>query len=235
MSGLHDLHSKLLAILAFLEKLPERRILPEEKSRLEQLRLELLMTLEVFKLTMNLHTERMLVDLAEQRQEAFTRWVTTLHERSRIPTSGETAPSLGVFDAGRLPPVPVLFGRDRQFDDLVARVFGGLRAQSPARLVLLGTGGVGKSSLALAVLHDAPVVQSFCDRRVWLSCEGATTFDGVIGALAAQLSVAGKSPLRKVAECLGTAPTILVLDNFETPWEAESSRLESEQLLASLA
>lgn len=128
-----------------------------------------------------------------------------------------------------------MFGRDKQLDDVVTRVIGGLQARPSVRLSLLGTGGVGKSSLALAILHDARIVQKFCARRIWLPCDGATTADAVTGALVAYLSVSGKSSLRKVAECLGTAPTILVLDNFETPWEPENARLGSEQLLASLA
>lgn len=108
LNALRSLESELETILEFLQGLPRRRVQPvsQIKSRLEQLRSELLRSLDSFKISMALRTEKMLVDLTTKRQEAFIRWVATLRERSQIAISDIVTPSPGSFPAADCHPVP---------------------------------------------------------------------------------------------------------------------------------
>ena len=59
-----------------------------------------------------------------------------------------------------------------------------LMNKPPARVAILGPGGIGKTSIALAVLHHADVRVLYGDRRCFVSCEATTSADAVAHALA---------------------------------------------------
>src|SRR5271165_7026924 len=122
-----------------------------------------------------------------------------------------------------LPPAPRCFGRERELDDLVAV----LLAENPQPVPILGPPGIGKTTISLAALHDSRVVQRYGARRYFIRCDGIKTRE----ALAAQIGlVVGLQPgpgiETAVLSALSRGPTALVIDNAETPWEADTLRVE---------
>ena len=56
-------------------------------------------------------------------------------------------------------------------------------------MAILGPGGIGKTSIALAILHDPLVKDLYGDCRCFMSCEATTTADAVVRALADALGL----------------------------------------------
>ncbi|KAF8188897.1 P-loop containing nucleoside triphosphate hydrolase protein, partial [Mycena galopus ATCC 62051] len=129
------------------------------------------------------------------------------------------------------PPNPKIFhGRDDQLNELVH-----LLIQNPARAAILGPGGIGKTSLATAAIHH-PKVDSKYTHRYFISCESAATHDDLVSIIVSHLGLEpsrnpSKSLLRHFSQC---PPSILILDNFETCWEAFDSRSQFEEFLSLL-
>lgn len=127
-------------------------------------------------------------------------------------------------------------------------------SQEPARVVVLGTGGVGKvrlplchvrlygtadggheTSLSLFVLHHPTIVESFKSNRWFIQCEGATTPQGLVSAIANRLELSGDRLFDRIILFFESQRTALVLDNFETSWETAETRPEIESMLSRLA
>jgi predicted ATPase/DNA-binding SARP family transcriptional activator len=109
-----------------------------------------------------------------------------------------------------LPPAPVLVGRDRMVDDVV----GALAPGKP--LTLVGPGGVGKSSVALAVATAA--AESHADGVCWCELASLDDDDAVVGLVMTTLlatSRPGAGPLEGLIEILRAQQLLLVLDNAE--------------------
>ncbi|KAH7097928.1 P-loop containing nucleoside triphosphate hydrolase protein [Auriculariales sp. MPI-PUGE-AT-0066] len=135
------------------------------------------------------------------------------------------------------PMMPIVFhGRDAQVERLVQYML----AEPSARLAIIGPGGVGKTSLALAALNDRRVKNRFGDRRLWLPCDAISDEDVLLTVIAQMLALplAG-DVLGSFAEHIKINPggTVLVLDNLETVWISKDLVLSSklELLLARLA
>jgi len=112
---------------------------------------------------------------------------------------------------------------------------------STAPIGIVGPGGIGKTALALNVLHDRRVKHHFSRQRLFLTCEGANSVDEVLFNLAGKLNVqmsqsAGLWPV--VLDSLRARQRVLlVIDNFETIWSPTNDELRaaSEVFLAQLA
>jgi tetratricopeptide (TPR) repeat protein len=133
---------------------------------------------------------------------------------------------------GEVPAAPDLVGRDRE----VAELAGAWLGVPPEPVAVLGAPGIGKSSICLAALHDQKVEQRFGGRRWFIRCDGATSAEGLLSGLAAELGVTGQGPgglADQVRGVLGGGPAVVVLDNFETPWAADP--LPVEELLRAIA
>jgi tetratricopeptide (TPR) repeat protein len=132
-----------------------------------------------------------------------------------------------------LPAAPVCVGRD----DLVAEVTAALLGDPVVPVAVLGAPGIGKSTVCLAALHGGAVAQRFGARRWFVRCDGAADAATLLAAIAAELGLAGEAlaggPLAWVRAELGSGPGVLVLDNLETPWGADT--IAVERLLADLA
>ncbi|KIN93718.1 hypothetical protein M404DRAFT_443822 [Pisolithus tinctorius Marx 270] len=131
-----------------------------------------------------------------------------------------------------LPATPSIFyGREKIVDQVIQSVI----AKEPGYTAILGVGGMGKTSVSLAVLHHHKVVSLYGERRWFISCEAASTPQGLISTIANALNQTKDNLHDKILKFFKEQPrTLLVLDNFETPWEPASMRRDTEEILASL-
>ncbi|KAJ7153422.1 hypothetical protein C8R43DRAFT_1126715 [Mycena crocata] len=148
--------------------------------------------------------------------------------RASVISSSTTNSSLSVL----LPSAPQIFhGRESELMELIT-----LLLQDSARVAILGPGGIGKTSLAKSAIHDSDVIAKYHDRW-FVSCDSAETVEDLAFAIASALSLELSGRLsKKVVKYLSTKSNcLLVLDNFETPWEPAGSRLKVEEFLSVLA
>lgn len=130
-----------------------------------------------------------------------------------------------------LPPVSQIFhGREAELED----VLDCLKQDSP-RIAILGPGGIGKTCLAIAALHDPRTVENY-QHRYFISCHSSRSYTELVANLAVHLRLERKSTSKILIQHLSASPpTLLVLDNFETPWETPETRSDVERFLSMLA
>jgi ABC-type Mn2+/Zn2+ transport system ATPase subunit len=131
-----------------------------------------------------------------------------------------------------LPGTPKIFhGRESELEELIDI----LMADS-ARIAILGPGGMGKTTLAMATLHHATVANKY-QTRYFISCESAPTKDSLMAIIGSHLGLETSSTSQRALVAMLSAgqPCLMVLDNFETPWEAMDGRAKVEEFLALLA
>ncbi|KZW00746.1 hypothetical protein EXIGLDRAFT_830624 [Exidia glandulosa HHB12029] len=134
-----------------------------------------------------------------------------------------------------LPPQPRLyFGRTSETQLCVES----LSVPRSSYVCILGGPGMGKTSLALAVLHSSAVVARYEHRRYFVSCEGADERLGVLNVVAAAFGITnftraiGKT---KLAAVFTNEPTLVVLDNLESVWDSPNRSTDVEDDLAYLS
>ncbi|KAI0055923.1 hypothetical protein BV25DRAFT_1842640 [Artomyces pyxidatus] len=142
-----------------------------------------------------------------------------------------------VRQSTRLPARPqVFYGREEQIEAILASIFADLK--NPARISVLGPGGIGKTALALTVLHHTMVQECFKEAIYFISCDACTSAAAILVEIAQTLkmNVGQNVPLdQQVMSYLsGTPICLLCLDNFETPWDQQyvESQMDVEALLA---
>jgi tetratricopeptide (TPR) repeat protein len=122
-------------------------------------------------------------------------------------------------------------GREIERAALVEAILG-----ADARpIAILGAPGIGKSSLTRWALHDARVVERFGTRRWFVRLDTANEERALWTTILAAITAAtpGADPAVQVLARLGDGDGLLVLDNLETPWNADEVRVE--EALARLA
>ncbi|KAJ7219102.1 hypothetical protein GGX14DRAFT_515889 [Mycena pura] len=133
-----------------------------------------------------------------------------------------------------LPRIPRHFcGREETINAVVTTIID----PAPGRVAILGSAGIGKTSVASMVLFDPRVVECFSNRRFFISCDAAGGKDDLLTAIAGPLGLQGNKPQTKILDALGDSEhrSVIVLDNFESPWETtESSKKEVENFLTAL-
>jgi hypothetical protein len=126
-------------------------------------------------------------------------------------------------------------------DAVVADVAHLLTNGDQSRVCILGPGGMGKTSVALAVMESKAVGKKFREEnRFWVPCIGATSPSLLLQILYQSLRIT-----RDTGETLAdihselkasTDPRILLLDNFETPWNPrQGDQRDVEHILRSLS
>ncbi|KAJ7711197.1 P-loop containing nucleoside triphosphate hydrolase protein, partial [Mycena metata] len=132
-----------------------------------------------------------------------------------------------------LPSKPKIFhGRDSELNHVIK-----VLSNDAPRIAILGAGGMGKTSLARAVLHHTDTCTKF-EHRFFVSAEAATTAVELAALIGLYLGLEPSKDLTKpVVQYFArqTGLCLLILDNLETPWEPIQSRGGVESFLSLLA
>jgi predicted ATPase len=93
--------------------------------------------------------------------------------------------------------------------------------QDSAHVAILGAGGMGKTSLARAVLH-IPQVEAKYSHRYFVPCHSSLDCTELAAVIADHIGLQkGSTIAKKIANYFAHAPpSLLILDNLETPWKA---------------
>ncbi|KAJ7656614.1 hypothetical protein B0H17DRAFT_1337963 [Mycena rosella] len=214
---------------------------PEMASKLYSCQAELRQSQEKFQIQAGtqtaIETSRVQRDAKQQHEELMARIAANpdLTSDSDQSSSGTrtTLSHFGhsIISLTLLPARPQIFhGRDIELRDVIDI----LTQSTPARIVILGPGGMGKTALTTAALHHPDVTRKYAE-RYFISCHATTACTDLISILADYLGVEPGSYLaHRVTRFLKYAPpTLLVLDNFETLWESET-RPAVEEFLATV-
>jgi tetratricopeptide (TPR) repeat protein len=143
----------------------------------------------------------------------------------------DLAPTPVVAEA-RLEVDPRMIGRG----DVKQRILDWVMADNRP-VIISGGPGMGKSAMALAVAYDPVMKAKFGEERYFLRLDAAGDAHALATATAAKLGVRVQNAKAEViADQIAGAivrPTLLILDNLETPWD--KNRAEVESVIARLA
>ncbi|KAJ6506552.1 hypothetical protein C8R45DRAFT_1175600 [Mycena sanguinolenta] len=130
-----------------------------------------------------------------------------------------------------LPSKPKIFyGRETELNDIMK-----ILLDEPApRIAILG-GGMGKTSLARAVLHHSDTLTRF-EKRFFVCAESANSSIGLAALIGLHVGLNPGPDLTKVVVPYFSKqpPYLLILDNLETVWEPVQSRGTLEEFLSLL-
>ena len=144
----------------------------------------------------------------------------------KLKRSG-TRPVSDSLSRQEIPLKPEIFhGRD----DLVEDIAQLLVREETSRVCILGPGGMGKTSVSLAVVELPLIKERFPEENIiWMPCIEATSATLLLEILSIQLQVPGDKQvtLEKIISELHTLkhPRLIVVDNFETPWNGNQKQV----------
>ncbi|KAJ6533795.1 hypothetical protein DFH09DRAFT_125089 [Mycena vulgaris] len=174
---------------------------------------------------MDLDTERRhqeLLELISARSATFT-----TASSIRGISHNESSDSLSL-----LPASPKIFhGRDSELNDIIDTLL-----KDSARIAILGPGGMGKTTLAMAALHHSAIVEQYKIRH-FISCESTNTSVELVSIVGSHLGLEPSNQLLKaiIQHFRRSGPCLIVLDNLETPWEPLEFRAGVEEFLSLLS
>ncbi|KAK0437726.1 uncharacterized protein EV420DRAFT_1667295, partial [Desarmillaria tabescens] len=122
------------------------------------------------------------------------------------------------------PPPPLIFkGRD----SLVQEGTDNLLSDSPRPIVIMGFGGMGKTSLALKLLDDVAVKNKYGACRYFIPCDEVCSIEPTIGILIQTvMRLMGlqttSDPIKQLYAI--SKPMILLFDSFETIWDKSNNQ-----------
>jgi predicted ATPase len=132
-----------------------------------------------------------------------------------------------------LPSEPKIFhGRESELSDLLV-----LFNKGTPRIAILGAGGMGKTSLARAVIHHQEVVDRYKQCRFFVMCDSASSKIELAALIGAHVGLKPGNDLTQpvVQYFSGNPQSLLILDNLETLWEPVATRGNIEEFLSLLA
>jgi len=122
-------------------------------------------------------------------------------------------------------------------DGLVEGIAQLLLQEETSRVCILGPGGMGKTSVSLAVVELPTIKEQFPGGNcVWVPCIEATSATLLLEILYTQLQVSGDGNKQATKEKIMTKLNasehrrLILLDNFETPWNAPGKAQVSDIL-----
>jgi tetratricopeptide (TPR) repeat protein/nucleoside phosphorylase len=122
-------------------------------------------------------------------------------------------------------------GRQEHIGLLVTALTAG---PTPFAGLILGGPGIGKTALTIKIAESAKAVECFRNRRWFISLETALDADGFDRAVIAGVGLdPARCSFENALAYLDRRPSLLVLDNLETPWWVDSRAIE--QRLSRLA
>ena len=138
-----------------------------------------------------------------------------------------------------MPLKPAVFhGRDVIIEEITK-----LLIEEKSRVCILGAGGMGKTSVALAVVEQFLISKArfLPENIVWVPCIEATSATLLLEILSTQLQIPGnigQATIEKIVSLLAisTQPRLILLDNFETPYNVlDRAQKQVEDILRRLA
>ncbi|KAJ7136205.1 hypothetical protein C8R46DRAFT_1322361 [Mycena filopes] len=125
----------------------------------------------------------------------------------------------------------IFHGRESELADIL-KLFN----KGNPRIAILGAGGMGKTSLAKAVLHEETIAGRYTQYRFFIPCDKAGSTAELASLIGAHLGLkSGRDMTRAVLQHLSQSPpSLLVLDNLETVWEPVEPRKDIEEFLSLL-
>ncbi|KAJ7451890.1 hypothetical protein FB451DRAFT_1185943 [Mycena latifolia] len=128
-----------------------------------------------------------------------------------------------------LPAKPKIFhGREAELTEVVQI----LQQQSP-RIAILGAGGMGKTSLVKAALHDPDIATKY-EQCFFVVADSVTTSVELSALIGEHIGFKPANIQQVIQYFATTGPSLLILDNLETSWEPKESRREVEELLSKI-
>ena len=111
--------------------------------------------------------------------------------------------------------------------------------EETSRVCILGPGGMGKTSVSLGVVEQPLIKAKFLPENVvWVPCIEATSATLLLEILYIQLQVPGDKQvtIEKIISLLDSSkqPRLILLDNFETPYNALGGTQQVEDILRRL-
>ncbi|KAJ7482570.1 hypothetical protein FB451DRAFT_1029931, partial [Mycena latifolia] len=131
-----------------------------------------------------------------------------------------------------LPSEPKIFhGRELEVSMIIQQL-----NQPIPRVAILGGGGMGKTSLARAILHHPETTAKYQQHRFFVAGDVASSSVHLASLIGAHVGLKPGQDLRKpvVQYFAHSPPSLLILDNLETIWEPRESRADIEKFLALL-
>ncbi|KAJ7801454.1 P-loop containing nucleoside triphosphate hydrolase protein [Mycena leptocephala] len=131
-----------------------------------------------------------------------------------------------------LPSEPKIFhGRDSELSNILQ-----LFSQGTPKIAILGAGGMGKTSLARAIIHHTEITQRYNQQRFFVACDLAATQIELAALIGAHVGLKpGKDLTCPVINYFSSSSNcLLILDNLETLWEPVESRGKIEEFLSLL-
>ncbi|KAJ7859923.1 P-loop containing nucleoside triphosphate hydrolase protein [Mycena leptocephala] len=131
-----------------------------------------------------------------------------------------------------LPSEPKIFhGRDSELSNILQ-----LFSEGTPRIAILGAGGMGKTSLARAVLHHTEITERYNQHRFFVACDLAATQVELAALIGVHVGLKpGKDITHQVIQYFSSGlDNLLILDNLETVWEPAESRGNIEEFLSLL-
>ncbi|KZP29434.1 TPR-like protein [Athelia psychrophila] len=129
----------------------------------------------------------------------------------------------------------IWFGRDGIVSTLATIITGN---ENP-RIAILGAGGMGKTATALHLMQHEAVVARYRTRAFFVACDAATSAEWLASRILQVIGVSagtGENLVTAMHNALKCAPpTLFVLDNFESLWDADKNHTATRDLLQKIA